>query len=408
MSYTYYHYNNMYYQVPTNATIMTDSQNRFVGYQTSTGQMVHITNITGLDQDQFSALHIGQYEGEHAATTSIQDSTRMNNVGVNAGQQAAQTSQAETYYHYNNMYYKVPTNAIIMTNSQNQFSGYQTSTGQTFSINNMTGLNQDQFSALHIAQYEGEHAAATSIQDSTSMNNVGVTAGQVGVNQAHTTSYYTKMDQNEGATQGQQAAATSMNMTYYHYNGMYYKLPENALIMRNSQNEFTGYQTSSGQTIGLASMVGLNQEQFSALHIGKYEGVQAAMTSIHDSTKMNNVGVNAGQVGVVAGRVGVAAGQIGIKEGQEAATTSMDDTYYHWNGMFYKIPENSIIMRNAQNDFTGYQTSSGETVELSNMHGLNREQFTDLHIGQYEGQHAATTSINDSTSMNNVGVQEGQ
>jgi len=198
-----------------------------------------------------------------------------------------------------------------------------------------------------------------------------------------------------------------MNMTYYHYNGMYYKLPVNALIMRNSQNEFTGYQTSSGQTIGLGSMIGLNQEQFSALHIGKYEGVQAAMTSIHDSTKMNNVGVNAGQVGVVAGRVGVAAGQIGVQEGQKAATTSMDDTYYHWNGMFYKIPENSIIMRNAQNEFTGYQTSSGETVELNNMHGLNREQFTDLHIGQYEGQHAATTSISDSTSMNNVGVQEG-
>jgi len=120
---------------------------------------------------------------------------------------------AETYYHFNNMYYKVPTNAIIMTNSQNQFTGYQTSTGQTFNIDNMAGLNQDQFSALHIAQYEGEHAAATSIQDSTRMNNVGVNAahvgvvagkvgvaaGQIGVNQAHTTSYYTKMDQAEGA-----------------------------------------------------------------------------------------------------------------------------------------------------------------------------------------------------------------
>lgn len=49
-------------------------------------------------------------------------------------------------------------------------------------------------------------------------------------------------------------------------------------------------------------------------------------------------------------------GIVGVKEGQQAAQTSMDDTYYHFNDMYYKIPENSIIMRNAANQFTGYES----------------------------------------------------
>jgi protein associated with RNAse G/E len=38
-----------------------------------------------------------------------------------------------------------------------------------------------------------------------------------------------------------QAAKTSMDMTYYHYNGMFYKLPENAMILKNTQGQFIGY-----------------------------------------------------------------------------------------------------------------------------------------------------------------------
>jgi hypothetical protein len=99
----------------------------------------------------------------------------------------------------------------------------------------------------------------------------------------HQTQSYTDAT-NIGVTEGMQAAKTSMTETYYHYNNMYYKLPENAMIMKNAQGEFTGYTTASGQQIVIANMVGLNQDQFKALHIGKYEGLQAAMTSIHDST----------------------------------------------------------------------------------------------------------------------------
>jgi hypothetical protein len=57
----------------------------------------------------------------------------------------------------------------------------------------------------------------------------------------------------------------------------------------------------------LGNMTGLNQDQFDALHIGKYEGEQAAKVS----TSYNKVGVMASQVGVTAGKVGVAAGGVG-------------------------------------------------------------------------------------------------
>jgi hypothetical protein len=50
----------------------------------------------------------------------------------------------------------------------------------------------------------------------------------------------------------------------------------------------------------ISSMTGLNQDQFAALHIGKFEGEQAAKIS----TKMNSVGVYAGSIGVSAGQVG--------------------------------------------------------------------------------------------------------
>ena len=63
-------------------------------------------------------------------------------------------------------------------------------------------------------------------------------------------------------------------------------------------------------------MSGLTQTQFAALHIGKYEGVQAAMQSMADSTKMNKVGVNAGKIGVNAGTIGQQAGKIGVVAGQ--------------------------------------------------------------------------------------------
>jgi hypothetical protein len=58
----------------------------------------------------------------------------------------------------------------------------------------------------------------------------------------------------------------------------------------------------------ISSMTGLNQDQFAALHIGKFEGEQAAKIS----TKMNSVGINAGQVGVSAGGIGQLSGNIGV------------------------------------------------------------------------------------------------
>lgn len=37
---------------------------------------------------------------------------------------------------------------------------------------------------------------------------------------------------------------------------------------------------------------------------------------------------------------------------------------------------------------------------LGNMNGLTRDQFEALHIGQYEGVKAATTSMHDSVLSN--------
>jgi len=82
-----------------------------------------------------------------------------------------------------------------------------------------------------------------------------------------------------------------MNDTYVHYGGHIYQIPAGSIEQYNSQNEFSGYMLSNGETI--------TAQQMTAMHQGD-EGVQ---------------------------------------EGQQAAQTSMNMTYYHYNNMFYKIPE---------------------------------------------------------------------
>jgi hypothetical protein len=190
------------------------------------------------------------------------------------------------------------------------------------------------------------------MHDSISQNHVGQQMGHV----AQQVSMHDSMIHNQtGVVEGQMAKTTSEDDTYYHYNNMYYKIPESAIIMRNSQNEFTGYQNTAGETIMLNTMSGLNQSQFAALHIGKYEGVQAAMTSMHDSTIQNQVGQNMGHVAqqvsmhdsMIHNQTGVNTGhvaqqvsmhdsmihnQTGVVEGQMAKTTREDDTFVHYGG----------------------------------------------------------------------------
>lgn len=104
----------------------------------------------------------------------------------------------------------------------------------------------------------------------------------------------------------------------------------------------------------LANMHGLNRDQFEALHIGQYEGLKAATTSMHESVLNNQLGVN----------------NIGVKEGLQAAQTSMDATYLHYGEQYYQIPSGAIVQYNNSNQLTGYQTSTGEFVAFGDMTAL--------------------------------------
>jgi len=322
---------------------------------------------------------------------------RAGQIGVVEGHKAAVTSMDETYYHFNNMYYKLPVDAIIMRNSENVFTGYQTSTGEQIMLSQMSGLDQTQFGALHIGKYEGVQAAMTSMHDSIKENHVGVNMGQAA---AHVSMHDSMIHNQTGVVEGHNAAVTSMVDTHVQYNGQVYSLPEGSIVQYNAEHVFTGYQIN-GETISAADMETMTQTHSydDATHIGQYEGAKAAQVS----TSQNHIGVVAGQVGVSAGHIGQVAGNIGVKEGQAAATTSIDDTYLHYGNSYYRIPVGAIVQYGTNNILTGYQTSTGELVTVSNMTALTQSQEMATHIGQYEGAKAAQIS----TSINNIGVKEG-
>ena len=70
----------------------------------------------------------------------------------------------DTYVHYNNMYYAIPTGAIVMKSSTGAFLGYQTQAGETVSITGMNALTQEQYNQIGV-----------------NAGKVGVVAGQTGV-----------------------------------------------------------------------------------------------------------------------------------------------------------------------------------------------------------------------------------
>jgi hypothetical protein len=74
-------------------------------YTNTSGQQVMLTSMAGIDQEQFSALHISQYEGE-----AIQTNTSST---VSSGQQA-------DYSHvdYSGRSYNIPAGAQAEYNSQ--------------------------------------------------------------------------------------------------------------------------------------------------------------------------------------------------------------------------------------------------------------------------------------------------
>jgi len=108
---------------------------------------------------------------------------------------------------------------------------------------------------------------------------------------------------------------------------------------------------------------------------------------------MNQIGVTEGHKAQV---LGMQEGNVGEKEGLAAEHESMDETYYHYNGMFYKLPTNAHILKSSTGAFMGYENAENVTIPLNQMDGLNEDQFKALNIGKYEGQQAAITSMKDS------------
>jgi hypothetical protein len=97
-------------------------------YTNTSGEQVMLSTLTGLQQSQYKALHIGQYEGAKAASIS----TSQNNTGVVAGQRAAVTSMVDTHVIQGNNIYTIPAGAAAEYNSDNVLTGY-------FSNSYMTG-----------------------------------------------------------------------------------------------------------------------------------------------------------------------------------------------------------------------------------------------------------------------------
>ena len=83
-----------------------------------------------------------------------------------------------------------------------------------------------------------------------------------------------------GVVEGQQAAKTSMDMTYYHdvSNNMYYEVPVGVTYLTDSFGQFSGYRTVSGQVVSVDSLTGIDATQYNSL--GLKEGLAAAKTSM--------------------------------------------------------------------------------------------------------------------------------
>lgn len=259
---------------------------------------------------------------------------------------AETVSEDETYYHYNNMYFKIPANAIITYGASGDFMGYSLA-GQQVMMSQMTGLDQASFTALHIGKYEGVQAAMTSMKK----NGVGIAAGKIAANVGIKKAVV-------GIKNGKAAEVTSEKDTYVKYGDHVYQVPQGAVEQYDVNNNFTGYTMANGDSISATEM------QSAAQQTGGY----------YDET-MTSVGMNAGQAGVIAG--------------QEAAKVSMEDTYVHYGGHVFQVPAGAIEMYNNENVFTGYTLTSGQTITIDQM--MQAAQYS--LVGVVEGQAAAATSM---------------
>tara|TARA_B110001450_G_C17638696_1_gene488386 strand:- start:541 stop:1710 length:1170 start_codon:yes stop_codon:yes gene_type:complete len=305
---TYVQYEGHTFMIPAGATESYDANYNFIGYELENGEV-----ITANEMMVAAAQDVHTYYDKKVTT-----------VGKTAGKMAETVSEDETYYHYNNMYFKIPANAVITYGASGAFMGYSLA-GQQVMMSQMTGLDQASFTALHIGKYEGVQAAMTSMKK----NGVGIAAGKIAANVGIKKAVV-------GIKSGKAAEVTSEKDTYVKYGDHVYQVPQGAVEQYDVNNNFTGYTMANGDSISATEM------QSAAQQTGGY----------YDET-MTSVGMNAGQAGVIAG--------------QEAAKVSMEDTYVHYGGHVFQVPAGAIEMYNNENVFTGYTLTSGQTITIDQM-----------------------------------------
>ena len=82
---------------------------------------------------------------------------------------------------------------------------------------------------------------------------------------------------------------------------------------------------------------------------GSSSSSSTVVTGIPTSTSIQSLGNN-----------------IGVTEGIQAAKTSMKDTYVHYNGHIFKIPEGAVEQYNSDHVFTGYKIN-GKIISVDDM-----------------------------------------
>ena len=466
------------YNIPAGATEAYGADYDFLGYNLPNGEMITADEIeasqTASEHSYYDkkVTQVGKIAGKtgviagkigmKAGNIGVKAGAigmKAGNIGVKAGAMAAKVSMKDTYVHFMGEKFAIPAGAQVMW-SAGQFAGYKMGkniitldtlmTAQAkngmHSYYNKKVDNSDVTKVVHdeadnctpvspvadgipqynhagcitgyvvknseskdsYVQYEGHTfmvpAGATEAYDGK-YNFVGYTLAtgemvsteemMAAATQA-THTYYDKEATHIGQKEGAMAAKLSMDETYYHYNGMYFKLPPHAVITYSSEGDFMGY-THAGEQVLVSQMTGIDQAQFTALHIGKYEGVQAAMTSM----KENGVGVAAGKVGVIKANVGIKDGNIGMKAGLAAAATSIKDSYVKYNGHVFKVPTGAVEQYDASNQFAGYVMAGGESISAAEM--MSAAQQT----GGYYDEEVGKVGMNAGINAGNIGMKAG-
>ena len=331
-------YEGITYNIPAGATEAYDAQYNFIGYNLPNGEMITAAEIeasqTASEHSYYDkkVTQVGKIAGK---TGVIAGKIGMNagKIGVKAGAMAAKVSMKDTYVHFMGQKFAIPAGAQVMW-SAGQFAGYK-----------MAG-NIITLDTLLAAQAKNGHSYYNKTVDNTDVTKI------VYDEAANCTPVSPVADgipqyNHAGCITGYVVKNSESKASYVQYEGHTFMVPAGATEAYDGEYNFVGYTLASGEMVSTAEMMA------------------AATQATHTYYDKE-------------------ATHIGQKEGAMAAKLSTDETYYHYNGMYFKLPAHAVITYSATGDFMGY-THAGEQVLVSQMTGIDQAAFTALHIGKYEG-----------------------